>query len=44
MNPQLSALKYTRDNIKDIIPDDKKNKYNLIVGSHILGTYDTLKE
>ena len=37
-------MKECLKNFKDIIPDDKRDKYHLIFGKQIFDTYDTLDE
>jgi len=44
MQRQVQYVNDVMNNIDRIIPDNKKNKFNLLMGSHILDTYDTKED
>ena len=41
---QISHMKRSMETIYDIIPLDQQDKYHILMGRQIIGTYDTLED
>ena len=43
-NAQLSHVRRTLKTIHDIIPKDQQDKYHILMGQQIIGTYTSLED
>ena len=44
MNDQVELMKKYLEHIHTIVPESQRQKYHLILGTQIIGTYDTFQE